>query len=198
MPDYSKGKIYTIRCKTDDTLIYVGSTIQSLAVRFGGHKRRSKLENQYNPAFYRIVVDWNDWYIELYENSPCNSLEELRKREGEVIRDIGTLNKNIPGRSKAEYRQENIDEIKESEKEYRQNHPDIIKATKQRYRDMNIEKIKESEKQYRLEHADIIKLKKQAVDQVKINCDCGGHFSQNHKARHEKTKIHLNFLKLKQ
>jgi hypothetical protein len=23
MPDYKQGKIYTIRCKTDDTLIYV-------------------------------------------------------------------------------------------------------------------------------------------------------------------------------
>jgi hypothetical protein len=45
MPDYSKGKIYTIRCRTDDTKIYVGSTIQSLAVRFGGHKDNSKREN---------------------------------------------------------------------------------------------------------------------------------------------------------
>ena len=23
MPDYKQGKIYTIRCKTDDTLIYI-------------------------------------------------------------------------------------------------------------------------------------------------------------------------------
>ena len=31
--DYQKGKIYTIRCYDDDSLIYVGSTTQSLAVR---------------------------------------------------------------------------------------------------------------------------------------------------------------------
>ena len=31
MPDkYKNGKIYTIRCKKDDTLIYVGSTTQPL------------------------------------------------------------------------------------------------------------------------------------------------------------------------
>ena len=30
MPDYKQGKIYTIRCKTDETLIYVGCTTQSL------------------------------------------------------------------------------------------------------------------------------------------------------------------------
>ena len=28
MPDYSKGKIYTIRNKHDENLIYVGSTIE--------------------------------------------------------------------------------------------------------------------------------------------------------------------------
>ena len=37
MPDYSKGKIYTIRCLNDSN-VYVGSTIQSLAVRMGGHR----------------------------------------------------------------------------------------------------------------------------------------------------------------
>ena len=41
MPDYSKGKIYTIRNSDDDTKIYVGSTIQPLSVRLGGHKKRS-------------------------------------------------------------------------------------------------------------------------------------------------------------
>ena len=41
MPDYSKGKIYTIRCINDPSFIYVGSTIQSLAKRFGGHKKDS-------------------------------------------------------------------------------------------------------------------------------------------------------------
>jgi hypothetical protein len=30
---YKNGKIYTIRCKNDDTLIYVGSTTQPLFKR---------------------------------------------------------------------------------------------------------------------------------------------------------------------
>ena len=42
MPDYSKGKIYTIRNKNDPSLIYVGSTIQSLAKRLGEHRRHSR------------------------------------------------------------------------------------------------------------------------------------------------------------
>ena len=38
MPDYKQGKIYTVRCKTDDTLIYVGCTTQSLCERMAKHK----------------------------------------------------------------------------------------------------------------------------------------------------------------
>jgi hypothetical protein len=44
MPDYQKGKICTIRNRNDDTKIYVGSTIQPLAVRFAGHKEIIKLK----------------------------------------------------------------------------------------------------------------------------------------------------------
>ena len=43
MQDFSQGKIYTLRCKTDDTLIYVGSTIQELKVRFSGHNGTFKI-----------------------------------------------------------------------------------------------------------------------------------------------------------
>ena len=106
MPDYSKGKIYTIRCKNDPSLIYVGSTIQSLAKRLGEHRRHSRQERckiKYpNHQLYTKIEDWNDWYIELYENCPCNSKEELCKREGEIIREIGTLNRCVAGRSNKE------------------------------------------------------------------------------------------------
>lgn len=99
MPDYSKGKIYTIRNWDDDSKIYVGSTIQSLGVKFGEHKRRGKQEKSMNMILYKEVNgDWDNWYIELYENYSCNSREELCKKEGEIIRLIGTLNARIEGR----------------------------------------------------------------------------------------------------
>ena len=46
MPDYSNGKIYTIRNRNDDTKIYVGSTSQPLYKRFHQHKKDSKKEIQ--------------------------------------------------------------------------------------------------------------------------------------------------------
>ena len=111
MPDYQQGKIYTIRCKTDDTLIYVGSTIQPLAKRWGTHKVKSK--NHQNRLIYQTINnDWDDWYIELHSLYPCNSKEELCKKEGEIIREIGTLNIKIEGRTKKEYREDHKEEIK--------------------------------------------------------------------------------------
>jgi hypothetical protein len=42
----------------------------------------------------------DNFYIELYENYSCSSKEELNRREGEIIRDIGNLNHVIAGRTK--------------------------------------------------------------------------------------------------
>ena len=143
MPDYSKGKIYTIRNRNDDAKIYVGSTIQSLAVRFGGHKRSSRKEKCMNMLLYiEVNGDWSDWYIELYENCPCSSKEELCKREGEIIRLIGTLNIRIEGRNKQQYRIDNKDKIKEQNKQYYNENADKAKQ----YRIDNKERIKEQKR----------------------------------------------------
>ena len=119
MPDYSQGKIYTIRCRNDPALIYVGSTIQPLSKRFGEHKRHSKNTQKYpNHQLYTKIEDWNDWYIELYLVYPCNSVEELRQKEGEIIRAIGTLNRCIAGRTPKESKKGWIDKNKEYYRQY--------------------------------------------------------------------------------
>jgi hypothetical protein len=46
-----------------------------------------------------------DWYIELHENFPAERKEQLNKREGEIIRALGTLNKCIAGITCKEYRE---------------------------------------------------------------------------------------------
>ena len=118
MPDYQKGKIYTIRCRDDETLIYVGSSIQRLSVRWGGHKR-DMLKKPNRPLYKNMLDKGVDmFYIELYEEYPCNAKEQLRKREGVVIREIGTLNKVIAGRTKKE--RESDPEYKQKRKEYQQ------------------------------------------------------------------------------
>ncbi len=155
MPDYSNGKIYTIRCRTDDNKIYVGSTIQPLYKRFGGHKKDSKRENKKHCKIYTEINDnWDNWYIELYENYPCSCKEELCKREGEIIRLIGTLNMCIAGRSQKEYQNENANKIREYQKEYQIKNVDKIKAQRKGYKKQydidNRDKNKEYKKQYYL------------------------------------------------
>ena len=73
-------------------LIYVGSTTQSLSKRWGNHKAMWKSGNHY--PFHKLIEDINDWYIELYEECPCKNNDELTRREGQIMRDIATLNKN--------------------------------------------------------------------------------------------------------
>ena len=66
MPDYSKGKIYTIRCRDNPECIYVGSTVQSLSQRWGNHKCAS-LTHPHLFIYKSINNNWNNWYIELNE-----------------------------------------------------------------------------------------------------------------------------------
>ena len=92
MPDYANGKIYTIRCKNDRKLIYLGSTTVKLSKRWCNHKYDYRNGNKL--PFHRYIEDINDWYIELYEECPCKNNDELTRREGQIMRDIATLNKN--------------------------------------------------------------------------------------------------------
>ena len=97
---YNNGKIYTIRCTDNNNLIYVGSTTQPLYKRWYEHKQiYNKEGKQYNKLLYIKMrqLGFDKFYIELYENFKCENIEELHKKEGEIIRQIATLNKKIEG-----------------------------------------------------------------------------------------------------
>jgi len=150
MVNYQLGKIYTIRSLTSPE-IYVGSTTAPLCKRMAQHRDKWKL-NLVLGRNKEIVKNISDWFIELYENYPCNKLEELTRRESKIIRKIGTLNKNIAGRTVKEYYIDNADKIKEQQKEYYIENADKIKE----YYIKNTDKIKE----YNIKNADKIKERK--------------------------------------
>jgi hypothetical protein len=98
---YNNSKIYLIKCTQDKNLIYVGSTIKSLNERWSQHKnnaqrntykKHSLLYNKIN----EIGVDF--FYIELYEQLHLNNNQELLNKEGDIIKQLGTLNYNLPGK----------------------------------------------------------------------------------------------------
>ena len=173
MSKYSNGKIYTIRCKKDDTKIYVGSTIQPLNVRFSGHKAHSK-DPKKKERWYKEIDDWNNWYIELYEYFPCHNKEELNKREGEIIRLIGSLNRKIAGRTSKEYNHtpERILQKQEVSKKYRGGEKkEIIKEKKREYYKQNAESINQ-----------------------KVICECGCEICKRNLNEHKKTKRHIDLM----
>ena len=99
---YQNGKIYKFwSSKTDE--IYVGSTCQPLHKRMYKHRCCAM---DYNRTMFKVYREMNrigvdSFNIELIENYPCDSKDELNKREGYWVRELNaTLNKQIPGRTK--------------------------------------------------------------------------------------------------
>jgi hypothetical protein len=152
MPDYQKGKIYTIRCRTDDELIYVGSTIMTLSKRLAEHRYASVNKQKTGKRFYKDVENWDDWYIELYEEYPCENKQQLNRKEGEIIRKIGTLNIRIEGRTQKEWKQayyeNHREESLEVNKKWMEKNKEYRKEYKKAYREANKEKIAEYRAEY--------------------------------------------------
>lgn len=147
--DYSKAKIYTIRNKNNSEDIYVGSTVKKyLCQRFGAHRANYKNPNIKCLLYEKMrETDINDWYIELYEAYPCNNKDELLKREGEIIRQIATLNKNVAGRTVKEWYEDNRDKVKQY---YEENKEKILEQHKENY-----ENNKQVKKDYYKQNRDV-------------------------------------------
>ena len=105
--DYKNGKIYQILNNINDA-VYVGSTTQLLCKRFYSHKTNSR-DWWCKSPLYALMKEFGEdmFYIELIELYPCKCKEELTAREGHYIRERGTLNKQIPGRTEKQYREDN-------------------------------------------------------------------------------------------
>ena len=110
--DYVNGKIYTIRSYQTDKY-YIGSTCSTLTKRLSCHK--GKYKNGTLTSTSQEIIKYDDCYIELLEMCECKNKNELRKREGELIRKYkdNIVNCNIAGRTKNEYYNDNLEKIKQ-------------------------------------------------------------------------------------
>ena len=192
---YHRGKIYTIRCRYDDSKIYVGSTINDLSRRMTGHRCLS-LRKSFK-LYQEVNGDWDNWYIELFENYPCNSKQELEKREGEVIRQIGTINKVIPGRTRQEfwqkYKKDNAEKIRVYKQSYYQNNKDEKKLEHQQYYADNIDKIRERHKEYAKSNHNKIRDRMTS----KIICACGCELTKQSLFNHLRSSKHKQIMENK-
>lgn len=148
MPNYQNGKIYVIKNTIND-LVYIGSTTQTLENRWLNHMNDRLKKNQ---KIYRAMgeLGYKNFYIDPIEPYPCNSKFELWNREKHLIKEYDSVNngynERLPNRSQKEYREDNIDFIKEYRKKQYQEQREEILAEHKKDRQDNPEKYKEQNK----------------------------------------------------
>tara|TARA_R110000782_G_scaffold75126_1_gene149995 strand:+ start:547 stop:951 length:405 start_codon:yes stop_codon:yes gene_type:complete len=124
------------------------------------------------------VLENDNYNIVLLELVNCNSNDELKARERDCIQTLDCVNKNIPLRTRKEYRKDNKEAIAEYHKEYREDNKEAIaeyhKAFNKEYRKTNKEHIAEKRK-------------------VLFTCDCGSTISVCNKSAHCKSLKHLKY-----
>ena len=159
---YHNGTIYNI---TDIAYAecYIGSTVQPVCNRMSEHRKDYKrFKNGGKGMEYRSFVLFDkhgveNCKIELIESYPCESREELTKREGYWIQlNEGCVNKQIAGRNKKQYYQDTVDVWREYHKHYRETNKDKIRSQHQEHYDNNKEEILSALKEYYLVNKDKI------------------------------------------
>lgn len=128
MPDYQKAKVYKL-CGGDK--IYIGYTTQTLVRRFSKHKNE-KLKSCLE------ILGSSDCRIELIEEYPCHTFEEIVEREQYWITLLQPTNIQ---RAKA-----TEEDLKNNQKNWQKNNPDKMKEYYDTYRKKNQDKITEKAK----------------------------------------------------
>lgn len=156
--DYKKSCIYAIRSHKTDK-IYIGSTCTPLYKRFYEHKKKYKAWLNDNTKYYTTsyeILKFDDAYIELYEEYPCENKKQLHRKEGEVIRAVDCVNKMVAGRTYKEYYNEN----KQKSKEYREKNKERIKQQRKKHYEENKERLRQKSKEYQQKNKEQIKQKR--------------------------------------
>ena len=202
MVNYEYGKIYKLYSKQNN-ITYIGSTAEYyLSKRLSKHISTYKqyLKNKTNYIYSFKILECEDYKIELLEDYPCANKQQLEKREGYYIKNNECVNKYIPGRTIAEWYEDNKDKIKE----YQEANKEHKKEYNKEYSTKNKEHKKEYNKEYSTKNKDMIKERKQEYRtnnkhkiKEKITCECGCEVSRGNLSTHKKTKKHIKLVQNK-
>ena len=206
MPNYKNTVIYKIKHNEDydDINIYVGSTT-NFRVRKNQHKTSCNNENNkdYNMPIYQYIranSGWDNFVMVPIEEYPCNCKNEKEIKERYYIDLLKPkLNKNLPTRTRKEWREDNKQKIKE----YREDNKELIlekykewcennKEKIKEYRENNKELISEKYKEWRENNKEKIKERRKE----KVTCECGSIVTKNNIKKHQQSQKHKNFLML--
>lgn len=207
--DYQQGKIYIIRNSVNDK-VYIGSTCKPrLCQRMVIH--RSCMQRLLNGTYKKMAeIGIESHYIELIELYPCDSVDELRAREGHWQRQYKETmwNRKIEGRTMKEYTHEyneanreqikekakeyyeaNLEQIREKAKErmhkYREANPKTIYESRHKHLEANRERINKQKREQYEANRDRVLVK----NNTKVSCPhCQMEMNRSSLSRHIKTK----------
>lgn len=155
MNKYQRGKIYKIESMDDeDYPVYIGSMCRPLSERMAEH--RSDYKRWVNGKGRKYVTSFElfdvfgleNCKITLIENFPCNSKEELHKREGYYIRSMDCVNKFVPDRTVKEYQRDNKEKIKQWREDNKEKSKEVYKIRTEEFEERNRREIEEFQKKF--------------------------------------------------
>ena len=155
--DYKCAKVYAI-VGEDGMEVYVGSTCSPLYKRWWEHRHSAK--RYPNRDIYKYISEnggFEKFRIILVEEYSCENRDQLRRREGEHIKRLNPVgNRNVAGRTKQEYYQDNQEVFLENRRQYREQNPEYWRQ----YHEQNRETINEKRRQYHEQNRETINEKK--------------------------------------
>lgn len=149
--EYQNGKIYKIR-DLANTKCYYGSTVKELKERLWKHK------TSYQTRYYSVHDLFDEFgldncIIELVEEYPCESKQQLEQREGWYIKNNDCVNQRVQGLTYDEVLQNNKDWYTanrethlERTSQYQKEHPDIARKASRAFYQRNKEYYSEWQK----------------------------------------------------
>ena len=157
------GYIYKIFCKTDDELVYYGSTTQRVCDRISNHRKNYKgwKKGTYHFVSSYLVVETDDWDYMTIEKVVYDEPFELKNRERFWIVNNECVNRIIPNTTPEEsgkrWRDNNKEKVKKTRKDYCENNKEKVKKSKQMWYEKTKEQNKEQKRQYRENNKEKIK-----------------------------------------
>ena len=153
--NYEATIIYKLCClDVDVTEIYVGHTT-NFKQRKSTHKCACTCigNSHYDVYVYQFIRDhggWENWDMIEVARVECLDTRDAKRIEREYIESLGaSLNKQIPTRTQKEWREDNVDHVKESKKIYANVNADRVKKLHKTWSTDNYEHLKEYQKEYR-------------------------------------------------
>jgi hypothetical protein len=137
----------------------------------GGYKKWCNDNNNGYTSSYEIL-QYDDAYIELIEECPCENAAQLCKKEGEYIRlhRDNCVNIQIPGRPRQETRKAYYEVYKEEQvaksKAYREAHKEEISAKQKAYHEAHKEERNAKHKAWREAHKEERNAKQKAYHEA--------------------------------